>query len=154
VAATGGDDVVAVEVENRTAVPVALAFAVRPYTPAALSAITSIGLDGRVVTVDGVAALVLPEPPPDVRASEFELEPKSSGTRKIRVPVADGLVTSVFVLPLAHRAGVRVAMPAKDAGDVDPAALPSSEQVARGWDIQAAHGTRIVVPDERVMAAF
>ena len=53
---TNDDDLVIVEVENRSRVPFALALAVRPYNPEGLAPIERIEVhDGTTVTVDGRA---------------------------------------------------------------------------------------------------
>jgi hypothetical protein len=57
----GGDELVVVEIENRSRVPFAVALSVRPYNPEGLAVVERIGLhDGTTVTVDGRVAMLLP----------------------------------------------------------------------------------------------
>ena len=70
-AADGGRELVIVEIENDSAVPVALALAVRPYDVEGLSVIERIELHDTTVTVDGRVAMLLPRPPNEVAASTF-----------------------------------------------------------------------------------
>src|SRR5207249_3309470 len=71
-AVQGADELVVVEVENRSRLPFALALAVRPYNPEGLAVVERIGLhDDHVVTVDGRPALLFPKPPSLVAASTF-----------------------------------------------------------------------------------
>lgn len=172
----GGHDLVVVEVENDSAVPVALAFAVRPYDVEGLSVIERIGLHGSTVTVDGRVALLLPREPNQVAASTFH-DGDSSGIvfagdagtsfpSDLRCPA--GMAQAAFVYPLPHRASLRVAMPI----DPDhrtrvgsrvrrrvaqaprhPASIPSADQVAKGWAAQSDRGLRLVLPDERLQSA-
>src|SRR5690606_37148510 len=61
--ASWDDSGVVVEVENLTAVPVALAFAVRPFTLDGSGRIGRVEVDGPVVRVDGRVAMVLSRTP-------------------------------------------------------------------------------------------
>lgn len=75
-------------------------------------------------------------------ALRFSAEPRSEFV---------GPPLSLFVVPLAHRAVVRMAM-ALDGDPPDPAAAPDAAAVARGWNIVAATGARLVVPDPGLAA--
>ncbi|HVW34252.1 MAG TPA: hypothetical protein VHL53_17075, partial [Acidimicrobiia bacterium] len=66
VPAPGGPEVVVVEVENTSVVPVAVAFAVRPANPLGVAAVGRIEIEDTVVLVDGCPALLLPRPPAGV----------------------------------------------------------------------------------------
>src|SRR3546814_13379190 len=69
-AADGGEELVIVEIENDSAVPVALALAVRPYNAEGLAVIERIGLHDTTVTVAGRVAMLQPKPPNAVRSEE------------------------------------------------------------------------------------
>lgn len=175
-AADGGEELVVVEVENDSAVPVALAFAVRPYDGEGLSVVERIGLEGTTVTVDGRVAMLLPKAPNAVASSTFhdgdcaaEVFAGATGTSipdDLRCPA--GLAQAAFVYPLAHRATVRVVLPIEPESRTRstgrarrrvarfpgfPQALPSAEQVANGWRSQTDRGMRLVLPDARLQAA-
>ena len=174
--ADGGHELVVVEVENDSSVPVALALAVRPYDVEGLSVIERIDLHGSTVTVDGRVAMLLPREPNHVAASTFH-DGDSAATvfagtagaefpRDLRCPA--GMAQAAFVYPLPHRTTIKVALPLEPkprtrlvgrmrrrverAADF-PVALPSAEQVASGWSAQTDRGMRLVLPDDRLQSA-
>ncbi len=175
-AADGGRDLVIVEVENDSAVPVALAFGVRPYDTEGLSVIERIELHGSTVSVDGRVALLLPREPNDVAASTFH-DGDSSATvfagdagpsfpKDLRCEA--GMAQAAFVFPLPHHATIRVAIPIDPQprtrrrgltrkrvakSDGFPSAVPTADQVASGWKAQTDRGMRLVLPDERLQSA-
>ncbi|MGH9235843.1 MAG: hypothetical protein ACRD0R_21190, partial [Acidimicrobiales bacterium] len=174
--AEGGGELVVVEVENASKAPVALALAVRPYTPEGLSVIERIDLQGATVGVDGRVALMLPRPPRRVAASTFHHGDSAAdvmaGTagERWRGPVRDqaGLAQAAFVYPLAHGATLRVAIPLEPeartrrrevarrrlaGAPAFPAALPPAAAVAQGWQAQSDRGMRLALPDDRLTEA-
>ncbi|HEY8527703.1 MAG TPA: hypothetical protein VIL48_22245 [Acidimicrobiales bacterium] len=170
-------ELVVVEVENQSKVPVALALAVRPYNPEGLAVIERIDVhDGTTVTVDGRVALLLPKPPARTAASTFHDgdsactvlggEAGTGWDGPVRCPA--GMAQAAFVYPLAHGARLRVAIPL-GAGSRSrrrgvarrraaqtpafPTAVPSAENVARGWEAQTRRGLRLELPDPRLAEA-
>jgi hypothetical protein len=177
-ASTDEAEIVVVEVENRSPVPVAVALAVRPYNPEGLAVIERIGLhDGTTVTVDGRIAMLLPRPPAQVAASTFHegdcaqvVLADGASARTIPSGLRDeaGMAQAAFVYPLPHTATLRVALPMVPASRTRrrgqtrrrveqaptfPAAIPSAEQVARGWAAQSRGGMRLDLPDARLQEA-
>jgi hypothetical protein len=174
--ADGGEELVIVEVENDSAVPVALALAVRPYNGEGLSVIERIGLHGTTVTVDGRVAMLLPKPPNAVAASTFHdgdcAQRVFAGDTEPAFP-ADlrddaGMAQAAFVYPLPHRTAMRVALPLVPESRTRlegrarrrvrhapsfPSAVPSAEQVANGWRAHTDRGMRLVLPDARLQSA-
>lgn len=175
-AADGGGEQVIVEIENDSAVPVALALGVRPYDVEGLSVIERIGLHGTTVTVDGRVAMLLPREPNQVAASTFH-----DGDSAATVFAGDagtsfpddlrceaGMAQAAFVYPLTHRATLRVVLPlvpeartrrsgltrrrVRRAPDY-PQSIPSADQVVSGWKAQTDRGMRLVLPDERLQSA-
>jgi len=175
-AADGGEALAIVEIENDSAVPVALALAVRPYNVEGLSVIERIGLHGTTVTVDGRVAMLLPKPPNAVAASTFHdgdcAQQVFAGETVPTFP-ADlrddaGMAQAAFVYPLTHRTTLRVALPLVPEPRTRlegrarrrvqraprfPEALPSAEQVASGWRAHTDRGMRLVLPDDRLQSA-
>ena len=172
----GARDLVVVEVENDSAVPVALALAVRPYDVEGLSVIERIGLHGTTVTVDGRVALHLPREPNEVAASTFHDGDSSAhvfaGETTDHFPqhlrCEAGMAQAAFVYPLTHSTSIRVAMPldpdhrtrlsSRARRRVEhspgfPSSVPAAEQVAKGWAAQTDRGMRLVLPDERLQSA-
>jgi hypothetical protein len=170
-------ELVMVEVENRSKLPVALALAIRPYNPEGLSVIERISLhDGTTATVDGRVALLLPKPPGRYAASTFHdgdsaltlMNGEATETWQGSPRCPAGLAQAGFVYPLAHGATLRVAVPlvaesrtrrrgltrrrvAK--APAFPTAVPTAANVARGWVTQSAHGMRLELPDPRLQEA-
>jgi hypothetical protein len=174
--AEGGGELVVVEVENASKAPVALALAVRPYTPEGLSVIERIDLQGGTVGVDGRVALMLPRPPLRVAASTFHNGDSAATVidggagERWPGPVRDhaGLAQAAFVYPLAHGATFRVAIPLEPDARTRrpavvrrrlavapsfPAVLPPAGAVAQGWRAHSERGMRLVLPDERLAEA-
>lgn len=175
----GGGELVVVEVENQSKVPVALALAVRPYNPEGLSAVERIEMYGdgeTAVTVDEEVALLLPKAASASAASTLQDGDSAltvlagDATARWPGPVScdDGLAQAAFVFPLAHGATLRVALPltrekapsrrrpargpAPQPASL-PAALPAASDVARGWKSQSERGTRLELPDDRLAEA-
>ncbi len=172
----GGEELVVVEVENDSAVPVALALAVRPYNPEGLAVIERIGLHGTTVTVDGRVAMLLPKEPSAVAASTFHdgdcsaavFAGETSDTFPSDLRDEAGMAQAAFVVPLTHRTTFRVVLPLEpeprtrlggrlrrriERAPRFPRALPSAAQVANGWRAQSDRGMRLVLPDERLQSA-
>jgi hypothetical protein len=174
--AEGGGELVVVEIENASPVPVALALAVRPYNPEGLAVVERIDLRGSAVAVDGRVAMLLPRPPRRVAASTFRDGDSAASVfggvaaERWRAPVRDpaGLAQAAFVFPLAHGATFRAALPldpgprARRTGAVHrrlveapgfPEAVPPAGAVASGWQAHSDRGMRLVLPDERLAEA-
>ncbi len=175
-AVSGPSELVVVEVENQTPVPVALALAVRPYNPEGLAVIERIELhDGHVVTVDGRVALVLPERTARMTASTFHdgdslhaVVAGDAGTSLPDVRCEAGLAQAAFIVPLPHRQTVRAIVPLRAErrtrrrgltrrrvarGPDLPRALPTAAQVASGWRTHGERGVRLELPDTRLAEA-
>jgi hypothetical protein len=66
----------------------------------------------------------------------------------VEVPIEGiELPPTAFVLPLGHRASLRIGVPHGTATGRLPAALPTSTQVARGWTTLIERASRFVLPD-------
>ena len=179
-AVTGTDptfgELVVVEVENRSAVPVAVAFAVRPYNPEGLARVGNVDLVDTTVLVDGRPGVLLPRAPAGVAGSTLVAGDSAglvlgglAAAGPLEVEDPDGLAQAAFVYPLPHRATIRVAMPltsgrrtSRRAGPLprrasvpvlDTAPLPGAPEVSRGWQAQLRRGLRVELPDPRLQAA-
>jgi len=175
-AVPGEEDLVIVEIENRSPIPFAVALAVRPYNPEGLAVVERIRMVDNAVSVDGRPALLFPKAPARVAASTFHegdvVDTVTSGQAGTKFPTdlkCDvGLAQAAFVFPLAHTAVLRVAIPleakrrTRRAGltrrrverlpDL-PKTLPTAEQVAKGWAAQSRRGMRLELPDGRLADA-
>lgn len=176
----GGGQLVVVEVENQSKVPVALALALRPYNPEGLARVERIALQGgTAVIVDGQVALLLPKAPGASAASTFDAGDSAAVVMAGDAPVSwagevhceVGLAQAAFVYPLAHGTTLRAALPLAPEGtkrrsgppgttrrQVErpvalPAALPAAGDVARGWKSQSNRGMRLELPDDRLAEA-
>jgi hypothetical protein len=166
--AVAGPDgpVVVIEIENRTAIPFAIALAIRPYHPIGDGSVTDLALDGTTVLVDGKVGLLLPRPPnraagSTAKGGDVVRTVLAGDAGEIFAPVHcdDGGAQAAFVYPLPHTAVLRAAMPVapaparrrSEAPRVRlPEPPPSVDQVAKGWDVQAARRCRIDIPDARL----
>jgi hypothetical protein len=164
----GLGELVVVEVENESPVPVAVAFAVRPYNPVGLSPVGTIIQDEETVLVDGRPALLLPRAPSGVVSSVLVtgdcLDRVTAGRAAagvVDVEDPDRLAQAVFVYPLPHRTAIRVAMPLAAerrahrvaTPAVDTGRWPAPADVARGWKAHLRRGLRLELPDPRLQAA-
>jgi hypothetical protein len=153
-----GEELVVVEWENQSPVPVALAIAVRPYDHSGTGAIGRLAVAGdTAVEADGRVVLLLPKPPNraaasgDADVSEVVL----AGTADVdlgSVTSADGGANAAYVFPLAHRTTLRVAIPMGPTELRRLPAVPSVEQVVNGWKVHGDRGVRFVLPDDRLVS--
>lgn len=176
VGAGGGQEYVVVEVENDSPVPFALALVVRP----ALSidgGTTAVGVgkidvetvaggagrdEAQLVRVDGRAAMFLPRAPARAAAGESDSPELSTVVTTGRAgswpapPAADDAcrrAAMAFVLPVTHHTTLRVLLPVgPETEGAWPAALPSVDQVVKGWTAQAERGPHVELPDPKLMA--
>ena len=164
---------VALEFENHTGVPVALALAVTPWVLDGRGSVSRVGLDqldgdGCVVSVDGRPALVLSRPPAAVVSGDTaEVAPRLAagddgiplGGQVFEAGASKGLEVAL-VLPLAHTATLNaLLLPAEPrgsgrrrAGRIRSVSLPVSapplESVANGWSTHAGSDPRVSAPQE------
>ena len=163
-----GQAYLVVEIENASAVPFALALAVRPYNPIGRAVVETISLEpteqgGSCVVVNGDAGVLLPKPPSRAAAltaaegdvADLVLAGDAPATFE-PVRCVDGGAQAAVVYPLPHTAVLRVALPlgpspagARPAGRAVafPTAVPGAEQVAKGWESQTRRGLRLSLPD-------
>lgn len=164
VQATAGDwrgSAVVVEVENRTAVPVALAFVVRPLQLDGPGSTRSIRSDGPVVSIDGEPRLLLARDPARVVAGDLDavaprLADGDDRTGAVSLERGSGDAEAAFVVPLTHTATARVLLPvvADRRAPSAPGApwdAPDGEAVAKGWSVHrrsdGGDDLRLVVPE-------
>jgi hypothetical protein len=157
-------DVVVIEVENPTAVPVAVAFAVRPVDVLGVGSITTIALEDTRVMVDGRLAFMFERKPARVAAGDAATDSVASVTGStddeepasvIRDPM--GLANACFVVPVPHRTTVRVVIAARhdrrDRPTID-ASLPAADAIERGWDAHGERGAKLALPDDRITGVY
>jgi hypothetical protein len=157
-------DVVVVEVENTTAAPVAVAFAIRPADLLGAGTISTLALDDNRVLVDGRPALLFDRRPAraalgdattDAVARIVDATDDEVTVASVRDPL--GLANAAFVVPLPHRSSVRVVLPAQLDRRARPsggATVPASAAIVRGWQAHADRGATIELPDERVNRVY
>ncbi|MCU1487962.1 MAG: hypothetical protein JWN67_4708 [Actinomycetia bacterium] len=155
----GADELVVVEWENQSPVPVALAVAVRPYDHAGSGAIGRIDVEAdTAVVADGRVVLLLPKPP-NRAASSYEDDVSEqvllgeAGTDLSSVVSTFGQANAAYVWPLAHRTTVRVAIPLGPTELRKLPSLPTADQVVNGWKVHGDRGVRLVLPDDRLTSA-
>jgi hypothetical protein len=159
----GGGEGLVVEVENRSAVPFALALAIRPFDFDGPVPLADVRLDGVTVRVDGHAALVLPRHPNRAAASTAtggDVRHVVTGgaahdTTFEPVSCTDGRAHAAVIFPLPHGATFRALVPLgeRETSSGLPAVLPGADDVADGWTTQTRRATRYVLPERRVQEA-
>jgi hypothetical protein len=157
-----GEDLVVVEVQNDSKVPLALALAVQPHDGA--GRVDRLALASSVLEVNGSPALYLARSPGRVSfssaaderdAGEIVLAGDAEPVRAASVACGDGGARGVLLFPLAHTATLRVAIVLDDAvRAIEPTELPSAPHVASGWATHSRGGARIEVPDRRLREAI
>jgi hypothetical protein len=165
-ATTGGSlgDVVVVEVENPTAAPIAVAFAVRPVDLLGVGSITSIALDDTRVLLDGRLAMLFERKPARVASGNAATDSIAAVTadtddEELDSAVRDamGLANACFVLPVPHRTTVRVVIPVRHDRRERPvveAPLPAADAIERGWDAHGERGASFELPDDRITGIY
>jgi hypothetical protein len=156
------DSAVLVEVENQTAVPVALAVVLRPLTLEGDGRIDEVAIDGTVVRVDGRVAAVLSRPVLRVAHGQpgdaaIQLADGRDDHVIGRVAHSDGQLEVALVVPLPHTATVRVLLPrvteqrrrrwfggatvAPEPGEVFEA--PTADSIVKGWSVHSRDIARV-----------
>ncbi|MDY7101219.1 MAG: hypothetical protein S0880_08530 [Actinomycetota bacterium] len=155
-----GCEVVVIEVENQSSVPVALALAVRPFDLDGFVPLQEVELDGERVLVDGHLGLLLSAPPRLVAlgdAASGDAFAAVDGGAATEPPVAArrcaaGVAQITVVVPVSHGATVRAVVPLEpdEAPPNDVSRSPDPARVARGWGHQVGATGRIVLPEGRL----
>ncbi|HVX17722.1 MAG TPA: hypothetical protein VHA73_06795 [Acidimicrobiales bacterium] len=166
--------VVVVEVENRSSMPFALAWAVRPFVRGRVGSVGSVVVEGRTVVARPAAgsaahdapAVVLDRGPGRVAVGagsggdlasvvllgEAALVPEGPAT----AACPRGLAQAVAIVAVPHRATVRVVVPLDVGHPIAPTfppVLPTADDVVAGWDIHCGTERRIVLPDSQLAEA-
>jgi hypothetical protein len=118
-AAGRSDELLVMEIENRSPAPFAVAFAIQPGSRAGPGAVGHIDLDDRTVLVDGRPAVYLPRRPYRCavrRAGDGDLAlivaSGGAGEQFVEVPIDPaGGARGAFIYPVAHTAALRVSVP-------------------------------------------
>ncbi len=173
---------VVIELRNASTVPVAVAFAIRPFGPVGRTSVGSIDLDGTVVTVDGHPAVHLAKEPSRVAVGSAALGDAlmvvESGAAGSQWPAGgvrcgEGRASAALLFPLPHTASIRLLIPTAppqprrsrlgfrhrvpDAAPVRPTAAPDVDRVVAGWEVQTRRSPRMELlelrADEAVRSA-
>lgn len=157
-----GEPMVVVEIENRTAVPFAVALVVVPRSAPAASGVRQIVARDATIEVDGRVAMICPRRPARIAAAR-EGEVLAVVTAGDAGEPGDGELvrrdagdaSAAFVFPVSHRTSMRVLLPMRGTdGHAEPLDGPGADDVARGWATQVDRGPRVEVPDDRFRRTF
>lgn len=160
------DSAVVVEVENLTAVPIALAFAVRPFTLAGDGHIERIESSGSVVRVDGRVGAVLSREParlvvgPTGHPAILLTRGEDQDGASVSVEAGPAGIEAAFVVPLPHTATVQILLP-RVAGlarrrllrSASPAEADAgwtaspADAVAAGWVVHTRDAASVELPE-------
>jgi hypothetical protein len=143
-AVAGVDEVgplLVMEVENASAVPVAVAIVVS-------------GLDDRLtVEASGAAASVYFRHIDPGGGEYATTHPLRFDRAPADVAMARGVAT--FVFPLPHTATLRLVVPLESSElDRFPPSVPTANAVAKGWEAQGGRGARVELPDPLISATL
>lgn len=146
-ATVSGRQVIVVEVENDSPVPVALAIAIRPYSLEGELAPMELSLDGDKLSVDGQRILSLPRDPNEYGTSSGDVvELATAGRVLTEQPQTKGANnTGVVLYPLPHRTTLRFVLDPE--GLAGPQVVPGPTDVAKGWNTIVDRGGRFSFPD-------
>jgi hypothetical protein len=156
-------EVIAVEFENASRLPIALALSIRPYGVDGAGGIEELAVFEDRVSVDGQVAMWLPKPPARAAASDLAsgdvaavvLAGEASGSAPVASRCAAGFATAAVVYPLAHTARLQLHLPGSSRPTASrPSAVPPADAVARGWASHLATGARIELPDTELSEAL
>jgi hypothetical protein len=163
------DELLVIEVENRSPAPFAVAFALRRSGGGDPGAMELIDLDERTVMVDGRPGLYLPRRPGRSAVGGTGLASMvASGQASEQFaplgPDPSGEGQAAFIFPLAHTATIRVAVPlvaevggrrggSGSRGLPPPPSMPSAADAARAWEAQTRRGLRAELPPSRLADA-
>ena len=165
----GGGEALVIEVENASSMPIAMAFAVRPFGIVGSAPIRTVSIEGNRIIADGNPVLVLARNPNRAAAgigsggdlATFVVDGNAADSTFPPTTCPDGLAQAVAIVPVPHRATIRVVVPLPGPdGMVDedaaafPSALPTSTQVVDGWHAQTRGLAHITVPDSRLQSVF
>ena len=146
---TSDGAVVAVDLENRSPVPLTIGLVLRV-------ARGRVEVEGSQVRVDGSIVLALSAVPRRWATGASTAEPVMAGEAcEGSAAPFDGPGELALLFPVPHRTTVRAALGAA-ADRMSVRALPAAESVVRGWDAQLERGLRAELPPpvgERVDAA-
>ncbi len=158
-----GGDLLAVEFENASRLPLALALAVRPYGPDGAGRVGRIEIGDDRVLVDGTVGLWLDREPARRAASTLALGDVATtvlagGAGTEMAPPEEcraGFATASIVVPVPHTAVIRVFIPLDDVARQNaPSTVPPADAVARGWASHLDRHLRVEIPDPELAAAL
>ena len=158
-------DVVVIEIENASPVPIAIALAVRPADCTSVGVVDALEFDGAVIRVNEQPALVLPRTPAGFAAGTADAEDslsvvageRASATAPRRITCSMGLANAAVVFPLAHRSTLRFFFAPRAPRRSTPRAperAPDAGTVARGWQVHLDGAATIDVPSESLCRAY
>ena len=159
-------DIVVIEIENSSPIPIAVGIAVRPADCTSVGVIDALEFDGTLIRINEQPAVVLPRPPAAHTAGHAVLgdsvamlarAPDTSADAARRVTCTMGLANGVAVFPLAHRATLRVFLaPRAPRRSVPrpPDRVPEATAVARGWRAHLDTAATIAVPDDSLVRSY
>ncbi|HUP74892.1 MAG TPA: hypothetical protein VM282_17745 [Acidimicrobiales bacterium] len=158
-------DVVVIEIENSSPVPIAISLAVRPADGTNVGVIDALEFDGNVVRINEQPALVLPRAPSGFAAGNAELEDSAVVVMNERADAAPprrttcvlGLANGAVVFPLAHRSTIRFYFaPRAPRRSIlrAPERVPDAAAVARGWHAHLDRAMAIRIPEDSLVRGY
>jgi hypothetical protein len=158
-------DVVVIEIENASPLPIAVAIAVRPADCSSVGVIDALEFDGPLIRVNEQPAIVLRRAPGGYATGNGDrgdsvallMHGRTVTDAPRRTTCVQGLANGVAVFPLAHRATLRCLLAPRAprrASPRPPDRLPDAAAVARGWNSHLERSATISLPDESLARAY
>lgn len=157
-------EVVAIEIENASRLPVAVALGIRPYGPDGAGRVDQISIARDHLSIDGELAVWLPKPAAHLATSNLADGDSAASAMSGGAPAAvtgsatcaAGFANAALIYPLAHTATVRFLVPVRTlaVGSPAPSAVPPHDAVARGWATHLGQGARVEIPDPELTSTL
>ncbi|MEO8692142.1 MAG: hypothetical protein ABI658_01420 [Acidimicrobiales bacterium] len=158
-------DVVVIEIENSSPLPIAVALALRPVDGTSVGVIDALEFDGTLVRVNEQPALVLPRAPSGYALGTADSEDSSAmvmaeradSTAPRRATCVFGLANGAVVFPVAHRSTIRFFFAPRSprrSTPRSPERVADAAAVARGWQAHLERAAAIGVPDDALARAY
>jgi len=151
-----GSPVAIVEIENQSGIAVAVGAVVRPFTVEGRGYANTVAVSGDGMTVDGHGGVRFVSAPASVAAavgSDGDLlahMPAADGSAKpVSASCRSGAAQGAAVWPLPHTSRLRFVVEL-DGPTARTSAVPSIEEVERGWQVHLSRGSKLEVDGEPV----
>ena len=158
-------DLVVIEIENSSPVPIAIALAIRPADCTGVGVIDALEFDDSVIRINEQPALVLPRTPAAYAAGNAESEDslalvvteRAMPAAQRRITCTMGLANGAVVFPVPHRSMLRfyfAPRAPRRSTPRPPERAPDASAVVRGWHAHLERAAALGLPDDGLVRAY